>query len=127
METNFRKTPRLFKVGLKNQITIKDFGDISLEEDEQVTFNSKSGAKYDFTKKNWGFYATQSINKRLINEGFKTALVSNRMNHIYIMVVEVKFLNLFKEYCEVENQKILIWLDDETQVNKIFNKCLPTN
>ena len=49
------------------------------------------------------------------------------MNHIYIMVVEVKFLNLFKEYCEVENQKILIWLDDENQVNKTFNKCFLTN
>ena len=127
METNFKKNPRLYKVGLKNQITIKDCGDISLEDNEQVTFTSKSDARYDFTKKNWGFYATQSINKRLINEGFKTALVSNRMNHIYIMVVEVKFLNLFNEYCEVENQKILIWLDDETQVNKIFNKCLLTN
>ena len=124
METNFRKNPRLFNVGLKNQITIKDLGDISLEDNEQVTFNSKSGAKYDFTKKNWGFYATQSINKRLINEGFKTALVSNSMNRIYIMIVEVRFLNLFKEYCEVEDQKILIWLDDENEVKKIFNKNL---
>ena len=124
METNFRKKPRLFNVGLKNQITIKDLGDISLEENEQVTFNSKSGAKYDFTKKNWGFYATQSINKRLINEGFKTALVSNSMHRIYIMIVEVKFLNLFKEYCEVEDQKILVWLDDENEVKKIFNKSL---
>ena len=46
------------------------------------------------------------------------------MNRIYIMIVEVKFLNLFKEYCEVEDQKILIWLDDENEVKKIFNKNL---
>lgn len=124
METNFKKNPRLYKVGLKNQITIKDCGDISLEDNEQVTFTSKSDARYDFTKKNWGFYATQSINKRLIDEGFKTALVSNRMHRIYVMVVEIRYLDLFKEYCEIEDQKILIWLDDEIEVNKLFKKFL---
>ena len=36
------------------------------------------------------------------------------------MVVEKKFLNLFEEYCLVEEQKILIWLDDESEVKKLF-------
>ena len=51
MKFNFRKKPRLFEVGVNNQITIKDIGDITLEDNEQVTFNSESGTKYDFTKK----------------------------------------------------------------------------
>ena len=80
-------------------------GDICLGDDEQVTFKSQSGTKYDFAKKNWGYYATQSINHRFKNEGFKTALVINKDKRIYIMVVEIEYLDKFFEYCEEENQK----------------------
>ena len=113
METNFRKTPRLFKVGLKNQITIKDFGDISLEEDEQVTFNSKSGAKYDFTKKNWGFYATPSLAGRLRNHGYKALIMRNKeTRQCYVVLVEIGHEQEFNCYCQDENQEVLMFLDN---------------
>ena len=49
-------------------------GDISLSNNEQVTFVSKSNGRYDICKKSWGYYATPSINSRLKKEGFKYLL-----------------------------------------------------
>lgn len=95
-------------------------GEINLDDNEQLTFKSKSGKNYDFTRKNWGYYATQSINHRLKNNGFRTALVINKFNRLYVMVVEKNLLNNFLDYCESEEQKILIWLDDYKDVKRTF-------
>ena len=70
-----KKIPRKFIVGMDSNIEIKDFGDIYLDENEQITFITDQERRYDFTRKEWGFYATPSINGRLKNEGFVTALV----------------------------------------------------
>lgn len=112
MNLDKRDIPRTFIVGVKDNIEIKDMGNISLLPDEQVTFVTDSGTKYDFVRKEWGYYATPSINVRLLNEGFKTALVKNSQGRLYIMVVELNKLNLFKSYCKSECQKILYWLDE---------------
>ena len=42
------------------------------------------GKEYDFVAKDWGFYASPSINDRLVREGFKVALVSNTENKIFM-------------------------------------------
>jgi len=49
------------------------------------------------TAKDWGFYATPSINGRLQQFGFKTALVENPQGRIYVMVVEEEKIELFEE------------------------------
>ena len=64
------KIPRIFNVGKNNNISISDMGDIFLEPNEQITFVTENGDRHDFCRKNWGFYATPSINSRLINENF---------------------------------------------------------
>jgi hypothetical protein len=107
-----KKIPRTYSVGLKKNIIIKDMGSMELLPNEQITFLTKSKKRYDFCKKNWGFYATPSVNFRLRKEGFKTALVRNSFNRLYVMVVEKKFMLQFKKYCKKEKQKIVIWLDD---------------
>lgn len=104
--------PRRFSVGLSNQIEISDCGEIQLSNDEQVTFVKDSGARYDFAAKSWGYYATPSINGRLKQEGFKTALVANSAGRIYVMVVEVSKLDEFSKYCLADNQMVLEWLDE---------------
>ena len=124
MNLNLKKKPRIFSVGLNNEILIKDLGSIKLEANEQLTFISETGSKYDFAKKSWGYYATQSINSRLLNEGFKTALVLNKLNRIFIMVVEKKFMKKFIEYCESEDQKVLIWLEEFEEVKKRFSDIM---
>tara|TARA_Y100000741_G_C18224469_1_gene547233 strand:- start:867 stop:1211 length:345 start_codon:yes stop_codon:yes gene_type:complete len=107
------KTPREFKVGEKNKIKIKEIGFLYLKNNEQITIVNENKKKYDFVKKNWGYYATPSVNGRLKHEGFKTALVKNKFQKYYIMVVDKKKIKKFKDYCKTENQKVIEWLDEK--------------
>lgn len=109
---NLKKKPRKYKVGFNNLITIKDIGNISLNKDEQITFLFNK-QKYDFTRKEWGFYISQSINRRVKSERFKIALVKNSLNKYYMMAVAINKKKLFLRYCKNEKQKIIKWFDYE--------------
>mgnify|MGYP001277242872 CR=1 FL=1 len=106
--------PRKFSVGLNKRVVIKDCAHIRLEHDEQVTFVSPSGANYDVCQKSWGFYATPSINGRLAEEGFRTALVRNKEKRYYIMIVENNRQSDFLEYLRIEKNELITWLSDFT-------------
>ena len=69
-------------------------------------------------QKNWGFYATPSINSRLLKNNFKTALIKNEMGRYFICIVNQKKIKNFKSYLKSENQKIIKWLT-EPLLNKI--------
>lgn len=112
MKIDRKDPPRTFRVGADGAVGIRDMGDIHLEPDEQVTFVTERGARHDFTRKTWGFYATPSVNGRLVDEGFKTALVRNESGRIYVMVVEAACMALFDEYCRLERQVVVRWLDE---------------
>ena len=109
-----KKKSRKFKVG-KNNIIIKEVAKILLGNNEQVTFINKK-TEYDIVRKNWGYYATPSINKRLKSKGFKTALVINKDKRIYLMLVEKRKVKVFNKYCKDEDQRRLLWLDDWMKV-----------
>ena len=111
MKFKKNKTSRSFIVGIKKKLKIKDVGTVYLAPDEQLTFVTENKNRYDIARKNWGFYATPSINFRLKKEGFKTALVKNSLNRIFVMVVEKKKMPKFKKYCKDQDQKIIFWLD----------------
>ncbi len=108
MKILVKKSPRIFKVG---KLSIMDCGKIYLKKNEQITFITDNKASHDVTRKDWGFYATQSTNSRL-KKNFKTALVANKFNKIYVMLVEKKKYNSFKKYCKEHKQEVLIWLDE---------------
>lgn len=112
MKLKIKDIPRIFRPRKDKDIYISDYGDIHLEPDEQVSFVTASGKRHDFAAKEWGFYATPSVNSRLKNEGFKTALIVNTFGQVYIMVVDINKMELFEKYCEVEEQQILEWLDE---------------
>lgn len=114
------KKKRDFTVGIK-KIKITHKANIFLSDNEMVTFIDKRKMSYDIVKKSWGYYATPSINGRLRNNKFKTALVSNEHGKIFIMLVEKNNINKFKIYCKNEKQKIIIWLDDNKKTKKMFN------
>lgn len=110
MKIDIKETPREFKA---KKFTIRDYGKIFLDSDEMVSFVTKDGKEFDFTAKNWGFYATPSMNSRLTNQGFKTALVVNENNQLYIMAVEKDKLIEFFEYLKDEqDNRVLCWLDE---------------
>lgn len=113
MKIDFKEPPRAFNVGLDNQVIIKDMGTISLEANEQITFLTPNGAEYDVCRKEWGYYATPSINDRLKRFDLKTALVKNSKDQIYIVIVEKKKMDVFQNYLAAEKGSVLEWLDEE--------------
>ncbi|KJE37157.1 hypothetical protein UF64_00265 [Thalassospira sp. HJ] len=111
MKIDRKEQPRTFIVGSKKDIEISHTADITLSSDEQVTFLTENGSEFDFVRKQWGYYATPSINRRLKHFGFHTALVQNAKGHVYIFVVEAEKMDGFNAYCKAENQTVLMWLD----------------
>jgi hypothetical protein len=102
---------RKFIVGMKNDIKIKHLLNIYLKPNEQITFVSKKNREYDFVKKDWGYYATQSINARLKKFKFLTCLVENRITKKkFILVVYKEKIILFKKYLKKESMKVIKWL-----------------
>lgn len=105
--------PRKFKVGLQNQFEVSDCGKIELASDEQVTFITPSGKEYDVAAKSWGFYATPSVNGRLVAQGFRTALVRNSFGKLYVMLVDPEHMDEFKKYLTIEKQTVEKWLSED--------------
>ena len=103
-----KKSNRLFTAGI-TKLKIIDKGSIYLKNDNQVTFRYKK-SEYDVCRKNWGYYATPSINGRLQNFGFKTFLTQNKFKKIYINLVHSNKIKTFKKYLKKEKSKILIEL-----------------
>jgi len=62
MRLDEKNPPREFKVGIDQDIVIKDFGQLNLKPNEQVTFITENGGEVDFARKEWGFYGTPSMN-----------------------------------------------------------------
>lgn len=104
--------PRKFRVGQNGSIELSDCGRIHLAADEQVTFESPAGGELDVAAKSWGFYATPSVNGRLVDQGFRTALVRSSIGRVYVMVVDRQRLDDFADYCRGERQEVLEWLDE---------------
>jgi len=111
MKFKRNKFPRAFVCGIKKKVTITDMGKVYLAPNEQLTFVTENKKKYDLCRKDWGFYATPSINSRLKKEGFKTALTKNPINRIFVMIIEKENMLKFKKYCKDHKLKILFWLD----------------
>lgn len=105
MKLKINKKPRKFKVGIKKTI-IKNLGKVYLNNNEQLTFINKK-SEFDFVRKNWGYYATPSINKRLKNFNFKTFLTQNYLKHIFIMTVHKEKIKEFKKYLKEDKIKII--------------------
>ena len=108
MNINEINPARKFVVGSGKKITINHCANIDLEENEQVTFVSDNDTELDLVRKCWGYYVTPSINKRLLNFGFSTYVVSNDRGNIYIMAVEQNRDLEFRSYLTETNQKIII-------------------
>jgi len=101
--------PRKYSV---RSIEISHCANIFLNPDEQVTFTTDSGKEYDVMKKSWGFFATPSINNRLKNFGYKTALIKDSTGKMFICLVEEDKVEEFHQYLELDKGKIQCWLSD---------------
>ena len=109
MNLEVNGSPRSFTVG---NVTIQDCGKIKLRPDEMVTFVTESEKEFDFTRKDWGYYATPSLNGRLTQFGLRAALVRSLATHrYYVLVVESGMEDKFENYLSEESSEVVLWLD----------------
>ena len=91
---------------------ITDCGRLYLEPNEMVTIVNRNGKEYDLCARSWGFYATPSVNGRLVREGFCTALVRNRTGKVFVIIVEQTAREQFDSYLLQESSRVIEWLDE---------------
>jgi hypothetical protein len=112
--------PRQFEVsGAGLTLTLSDCGRVALQPDEQITFTTESGGEYDVTRKDWGFYATPSMNGRLKSFGLRAALVLSAYGRLFLMLVEAGKEEAFLAYVTADQQKLLCWLDEDAEVARL--------
>ena len=123
MKLNLLKKPRKFHVG-KNNTPMKDFGKIYLSDDEMVFFNFlKKNNNYDFTKKKWVFYASQSIGQRVKSNNFIMYLVKNLVSgRFYLFAKHTNKSKEFKRYLKEEKLKIILKFSEKNllKIQELF-------
>ena len=119
MRVDVSDPPRLFEVGRERRLQMKDCGRIWLEADEQVTFVTASGAEYDVARKSWGFYATPSLNRRLVRFGLRAVLAKSPNGSFFVFLVERGKEAEFGEYVGTEQLIVVCWLDNDRDLEAL--------
>lgn len=123
MKFDENKPPRSFMVGNAVKFNMNDCGSVHLDPDEQVTFVTASGAEYDVAAKDWGFYATPSLNGRLQQFGLRGVLIRNRgTGRYFVLLVEREREARFNAYCVQENLAVVAWLDSTAALDSLADK-----
>lgn len=117
-----KKPPRRFLVGNVETFFMSDCGTLALEPDEQVTLVTESGAEYDVARKDWGFYATPSLNSRLERFGLRAVLVKNPRGHYFVLLVERGREAGFERYLKSERLRVISWLDSGPCLDDVEQK-----
>lgn len=118
-----RNPPRIFTVGNTVSFNMKDCGAVRLNPNEQITLLTPEGAEFDVARKDWGFYATPSLNGRLQQFGLRAVLIRNlTTNRYFILLVERGKETSFDTYCSQENLGIVAWLDNTSACDTVRQK-----
>lgn len=105
--------PRAFKVGHPGrEIELRHVLDLELGHDEQVTLKTETGGEFDVCRKSWGYYATPSLNGRLVAFGYRSCLV-NSGSRRYVQVVETARMDEYLAYVAEQGMEIIAWLDGD--------------
>lgn len=112
MKFDAKTPPRRFTVGNSVKFDMLDCGRMALSRDEQITFTTEKGGEYDVARKDWGFYATPSLNGRLAEFGLRGVLIRNtKTGRYFVLLVERGEEVSFEEYLRVESLEVIAWLD----------------
>lgn len=122
-----KSPPRRFTVGNSVKFDMLDCGSMHLEQDEQITFKTPTGAEYDVAAKDWGFYATPSLNGRLEQFGLRGVMIRNRdTGRYFVLLVERGRESQFDAYCVQENLAVIAWLDSTDALDQLAARLTPT-
>ncbi len=109
-----KKNPmRSFSPG--KDISLFDCGTLNLSVDEQITIVDDNGFKSDLTCKEWGYYLANSINYRITEQGYKTALFSSNLQSppsLYVCLVNEAKIDQFMIYLDKVEARLIMWLDE---------------
>ena len=120
MKFALREPPRKFEVGNAVRFMMSDCGSIALEPDEQVTLTTPAGGEYDVARKDWGFYATPSLNGRLLDFGLRAVLIRNVVTGRYfVLLVEHGRETAFEAYMRQESLEVIAWLDSTERLDAL--------
>lgn len=120
VKIDIKDPPRRFRVGNSVKFDMQDCARIELQADEQVTFVTERGAEFDVARKDWGFYATPSLNGRLVDFGLRAVLIRNTLTERYfVLLVERSMEAAFEAYLIQESCEIVAWLDSGKSLDNI--------
>jgi SAM-dependent methyltransferase len=119
VKLTLNEPPRTFATGRGEPITISDCAHVELAPDEQVTFTTPAGAEYDVTRKSWGFYATPSLNGRLLNFKLRAVIARGPAAKYYVFLVERGREAEFERYLAAEQNTVVRWLDNDDDLRAI--------
>jgi hypothetical protein len=123
MKFDPKQPPRRFPVGNSIKFDMLDCGTLALAPDEQVTLVTEDGAEYDVARKDWGFYATPSLNGRLVQFGLRAVLIKNRgTGRYFVLLVESGREAQFDAYCAQENLAVIAWLDSSEALDRLADR-----
>jgi len=122
MKFDEKRPARVFQVGNAEKFPMRDCGTLRLEPDEQVTLVTESGAEYDVARKDWGFYATPSLNGRLASFGLRPVLVRNPSRRYFVLLVEKGRQAQFDAYVKSEQLTIVCWMDSDESLRALERK-----
>ena len=122
MKFHALKPPRKYQCGFEIKRTISDCARLELQPDEQITLLTESGAEYDVTRKEFGFYATPSTNGRLASFNLKTVLAVNRQQRVYVFLVEQGKEETFIKYIREEQMHLICRLDNDQDVRGFLKR-----
>lgn len=124
MKFDAKNPPRQFEVGNAVRFAMSDCGNIALDANEQVTFTTPSGGEYDVARKDWGFYATPSLNGRLPQFGLRGVLIRNMLTGRYfVFLVEKGREAAFDDYMKQESLEVIAWLDSTENLDALAAKA----
>jgi SAM-dependent methyltransferase len=119
MKLTLNDPPRTYATGRGEPITVSDVAHLELAANEQVTFTTPAGGEYDVTRKSWGFYATPSLNGRLLNHNLRAVIARGPAAKYYVFLVERGHEGEFERYLTAEQNEIVRWLDNDDDLRAI--------
>ena len=124
MKLRINEPPRTFNIGRGEPIVISDVAHIELDANEQVTFEGPGGLEYDVARKAWGFYATPSLNGRLLDHKLRAVLARSPAHKYFVFLVEHGREPEFQRYLDSEGNAIVRWLDNEADLRACENPAI---
>lgn len=124
IKVDLKTSPRTFKLG---NFTMIDHGKIHFMSEQKDTneFFSLTNAKNmecDIAATSWGYYLGPSLNSRLKNQGFRSAIMVNKMSQLYIVAIDEGEMEKFNSYIKQNDLKVITWLDDWLQDSKVISQ-----